>query len=95
MLGKWKTKSDLIQKAKVLTEAEEERVHTHGVDTEETMGDEVGSHHYRLSGHNHTCQDKCSATKPAFDLNTIKSYCFLPVLEPNSSLKMEQHLLLL
>lgn len=34
--------------AKLLTEAEEQRVHTHGVHTEEAMGDEVGSHYHRL-----------------------------------------------
>lgn len=37
----------------VLTEAEEERVHAHGVDAEEAVGDEVGAHHHRLQGKTH------------------------------------------
>lgn len=32
----------------LLTEAEEECVHTHSVHTEESMGNQVGSHHHRL-----------------------------------------------
>lgn len=34
----------------VLTEAEEECVHAHGVDAEEAVGDEIGAHHHRLQG---------------------------------------------
>lgn len=37
----------------VLTEAEEERVHAHGVDAEEAVGDEVGAHHHCLQGKTH------------------------------------------
>lgn len=44
---------------KLLTEAEEECVHTHGVHAEETMGDEVGSHYHCLSAENHILQDLC------------------------------------
>lgn len=40
--------------AKVLTEAEEKRIHTHGVHAEEAMGDEVGSHYHRLQRSTHT-----------------------------------------
>ena len=32
----------------LLTEAEEERVHAHGVHAEEAVGDEVGSHYQSL-----------------------------------------------
>lgn len=39
--------------AKLLTEAEEERIHTHGVHAEEAMGDEVGSHDHRLQRSTH------------------------------------------
>lgn len=37
----------------ILTETEEERVHAHGVDAEEAVGDEVGAHHHRLQGKTH------------------------------------------
>lgn len=43
--------------AKLLTEAEEQRVHAHGVHTEEAMGDEVGSHYQRLGKTNHKHRD--------------------------------------
>lgn len=36
----------------LLTEAEEQCVHTHGVHAEEAMGNEVRSNHHRL-GENH------------------------------------------
>lgn len=39
--------------AQLLTEAEEQRVHTHGVHAEEAMGDEVGSHDHRLQRSTH------------------------------------------
>lgn len=32
----------------LLTETEEKSVHTHGVHTEESMGNEVGPNHHRL-----------------------------------------------
>lgn len=32
----------------LLTETEEQRVHTHGVDAEEAMSDEVGAQHHSL-----------------------------------------------
>lgn len=32
----------------LLTETEEQSVHTHGVNTEEPMGDEVGANHHGL-----------------------------------------------
>lgn len=32
----------------LLTETEEQRVHTHGVNAEESMGDEVGANHHSL-----------------------------------------------
>lgn len=32
----------------LLTETEEQRVHTHGINAEETMGNEVGANHYGL-----------------------------------------------
>lgn len=34
----------------ILTEAKEEGVHAHAVDTEEPVGDEVGAHDHRLQG---------------------------------------------
>lgn len=46
-------------KAMILTEAEEQCVHTHGVHAEETMGNEVGSHYQRLCEENHIHQDFC------------------------------------
>lgn len=38
----------------ILTEAEEEGVHTHAVDAEEAVGDEVGAHDHRLQETPHT-----------------------------------------
>lgn len=45
-----KQQKNSVLNAKLLTETEEECVHTHGEHAEETMGDEVGSHHQGLSG---------------------------------------------
>lgn len=42
-------KEEICRKnAKLLTEAEEQCVHAHGVHTEEAVGDEVGSHYHCL-----------------------------------------------
>lgn len=49
--------------AKLLTEAEEQCVHTHGVHAEEAMGDEVGSHYHRLGEENHIHQELCCGIK--------------------------------
>lgn len=49
--------------AKLLTEAEEQCVHTHGVHAEESVGDEVGSHYHRLGEENNTHQDLCCGIK--------------------------------
>lgn len=48
---------------KVLTEAEEQCVHTHGVHAEESMGDEVGSHYHCLGEENHIHQGLCWGVK--------------------------------
>lgn len=48
-------------KIMILTEAEEQCVHTHCIHAEETMGDEVGSHYQRLHEENHIHQDLCCA----------------------------------
>ena len=37
-----------LYKALTLTEAQEQSVHTHSVDAEEAVGDEVGAKHHRL-----------------------------------------------
>lgn len=43
------------RRQRLLTEAEEQRIHTHGVHAEEAVGDEVGSHDHRLQKeHTHT-----------------------------------------
>lgn len=39
--------------AKLLTEAEEQRIHTHGIHAEEAMGDEIGPHYHRLQKSTH------------------------------------------
>lgn len=36
---------------KILQETEEQSVHTHGVNTEESMGDEVGANHHSQDGY--------------------------------------------
>lgn len=42
------TEANLKPETRELTEAEEQSVHTHGVDAEEAVGDQVRSHHHCL-----------------------------------------------
>lgn len=56
-------REDIWLNAKLLTEAEEQCVHTHGVHAEEAMGDEVGSHYQRLGEENHVHQGLCGGIR--------------------------------
>ena len=48
----------------LLTETEEQGVHTHGIHTEESMGDEIRANHHSLvrKGTIHIFQTKCTYT---------------------------------
>lgn len=73
--------------ALLLTEAEEQCVHTHGVHAEEAMGDEVGSNYQRLGEENHAHQDLFCGTE--LRKKSYKHNCLSPVLAPSSSSEME------
>lgn len=75
-----------------LTEAEEQRVHTHAIDTEESMGNQVGADDHRLGKGNQAVSTPAPRSTPSIPhppmLNPVISLLISP---QNNSLSSAIH----